>query len=148
MTHVQSGSVHKGIGVTGGGCHSLFEQCVDLLRVRQNMLIALFQLVWLHFYTLEPPDSTVHFNGYCMWYDIERCRIQLWSSKSTCALNHWEYDVRWTIRINFSVILGLGLQRLYSATNCADNILWCFTIILQIKIERVDLLTNLTKILF
>ena len=27
--------------------------------------------------------------------------------------------------------LGLGLQGLYSATNCADHILGCFTIILQ-----------------
>ena len=34
--------------------------------------------------------------------------------------------------------LGLGLQGLYSATNCADHILGCFTIILQNQIARVD----------
>ena len=34
--------------------------------------------------------------------------------------------------------LGLGLQDLYSATNCADNILGRFTIILQNQIARVD----------
>ena len=41
--------------------------------------------------------------------------------------------------------LGLGLQGLYSATNCADNILGRFTIILQNQIARVDSFTNLTK---
>ena len=41
--------------------------------------------------------------------------------------------------------LGLGLQGLYSATNCADNILGRFTIILQNQISRVDSFTNLTK---
>ena len=41
--------------------------------------------------------------------------------------------------------LGLGLQGLYSTTNCADNILGCFTIILQNEIARVDLFKNLTK---
>ena len=40
---------------------------------------------------------------------------------------------------------GLGLQGLYSATNCADNILGRFTIILQNQIARVDSFTNLTK---
>ena len=47
--------------------------------------------------------------------------------------------------INWSLGLGLGLQGLYSATNCADNILGRFTIILQNQIARVDLFTNLTK---
>ena len=32
--------------------------------------------------------------------------------------------------------LGLGLQGLYSATNCADNILGRFTIIRQIKLQE------------
>ena len=41
--------------------------------------------------------------------------------------------------------LGLGLQGLYSATNCADNIVGRFTIILQNQIARVDSFTNLTK---
>ena len=41
--------------------------------------------------------------------------------------------------------LGLGLEGLYSATNCVDNILGRFTIILQNKIARVDSFTNLTK---
>ena len=41
--------------------------------------------------------------------------------------------------------LGLGLQGLYSTTNCAGNILGCFTIILQNQIARVDSFTNLTK---
>ena len=41
--------------------------------------------------------------------------------------------------------VGLGLQGLYSATNCADNILGCFTIIFQNRIARVDQFTNLTK---
>ena len=41
--------------------------------------------------------------------------------------------------------LGLGLQGLYSATNCADNILGRFRIILQNQIARVDSFTNLTK---
>ena len=41
--------------------------------------------------------------------------------------------------------LGLGLQGLYSATNCADNIPGRFTIILQNQIVRVDSFTNLTK---
>ena len=41
--------------------------------------------------------------------------------------------------------LGLGLQDLYSVTNCADNILGRFTIILQNQIARVDSFTNLTK---
>ena len=40
---------------------------------------------------------------------------------------------------------SLGLQGLYSATNCADNILGRFTIILQNQIARVDSFTNLTK---
>ena len=40
---------------------------------------------------------------------------------------------------------GLGLQGLYNATNCADNILGRFTIILQNQIARVDSFTNLTK---
>ena len=31
--------------------------------------------------------------------------------------------------------LGLGLDGLYSATNCADNILGRFTMILQIKLQ-------------
>ena len=39
----------------------------------------------------------------------------------------------------------LGLQGLYRATNCADSILWRFTIILQNQIARVDSFTNLTK---
>ena len=43
------------------------------------------------------------------------------------------------------VRLGLGLQGLYIATNCADNILGRFTIILQNQIARVDSFTNLTK---
>ena len=42
-------------------------------------------------------------------------------------------------------VIGLGLQGLYSATNCADNILGRFTIILQNQIARVDSFTNLTK---
>ena len=41
--------------------------------------------------------------------------------------------------------LGLGLQVFYSATNCADNILGRFTIILQNQIARVDSFTNLRK---
>ena len=41
--------------------------------------------------------------------------------------------------------LGLGLQGLYSTTNCADNFLGRFTIILQNQIARVDSFTNLTK---
>ena len=41
--------------------------------------------------------------------------------------------------------LGLGLQGLYSATKCADNILGRFTIIPQNQIARVDSFTNLTK---
>ena len=41
--------------------------------------------------------------------------------------------------------VGLGLQCLYSATSCADNILGCFTILLQNQIARVDSFTNLTK---
>ena len=40
---------------------------------------------------------------------------------------------------------GLGLQGSYSATNCADNILGRFTIILQNQITRLDSFTNLTK---
>ena len=39
--------------------------------------------------------------------------------------------------------LGLGLQGLYSATNCADNILGRFTIILQNQIARVDSFTQI-----
>ena len=39
--------------------------------------------------------------------------------------------------------LGLGLQGLYSATNCTHNILGRFTIILQNQIARVDSFTNL-----
>ena len=41
--------------------------------------------------------------------------------------------------------LGLGLQGLYSATNCVDKILERFTIILQNRFARVDSFTNLTK---
>ena len=36
----------------------------------------------------------------------------------------------------FRLGLGLGLQGLYSATNCADNILGRFTIIRQIKLQE------------
>ena len=39
----------------------------------------------------------------------------------------------------------LGLQGLYSATNCTENILGRFTIILQNQISRADWFTNLTK---
>ena len=49
------------------------------------------------------------------------------------------------IRNSRLIGLGLGLQGLYSATNCADNILGRFTIILQNQIARVDSFTNLTK---
>ena len=43
--------------------------------------------------------------------------------------------------------LGLGLQGLYSATDCADNnILGRFTIILQNQIARVDSFPYLTQI--
>ena len=41
--------------------------------------------------------------------------------------------------------LSLGLQGLYSTTNCAYNILGRFTIIPQNQIARVDSFTNLTK---
>ena len=41
--------------------------------------------------------------------------------------------------------LGLGLQGLYGATNCADKILGHFTIILHNQFARVDSFTNLTK---
>ena len=41
--------------------------------------------------------------------------------------------------------LGLGLQGLYSATNCADNIPGRFTILLQNQIAGVDSFPNLTK---
>ena len=52
-----------------------------------------------------------------------------------------------TLRLgqNHGCHLSLGLQGLYSATNCADNILGRFTIILQNQIARVDSFTNLTK---
>ena len=36
-------------------------------------------------------------------------------------------------------------HRKHSATNCVDNILGCFSIILQNQIARVDSFTNLTK---
>ena len=48
----------------------------------------------------------------------------------------------WCFTINFVVLHGL-----YSATNCADNILGRFTLVLQNQIARVDSFTNLTKIL-
>ena len=41
--------------------------------------------------------------------------------------------------------LGLGLQGLYSATNCVDNIISRFTIILHNQIARLDALTNFAK---
>ena len=31
---------------------------------------------------------------------------------------------------------GLGLQGLFSATNCVDNILGCFTVMLPIKLQE------------
>ena len=40
---------------------------------------------------------------------------------------------------------GLGLQGLYSATYCVDNILGRFTLILQNQIARVDSFANLRK---
>ena len=46
---------------------------------------------------------------------------------------------------SISTLLGLGLQGLYIATNCVDNILGHFTIILQNQIARLDSFTNLTK---
>ena len=45
----------------------------------------------------------------------------------------------------FRVHIGLGLQGLYSATSCADNILGRFKIILQNQIARVDSFKHLTK---
>ena len=50
---------------------------------------------------------------------------------------HWSLFLR--------VHLSLGLQGLYNASNCADNILGRFTIILQNRIARVDSLINLIK---
>ena len=75
------------------------------------------------------------------------------SSKKTNS--HWLMDIItiilkiWfsnTLSVKIMLLgLGLGLQGLYSATNCADNILGRFTIILQNQIARVDSFTNLTK---
>ena len=60
-----------------------------------------------------------------------------------------DFDNRWRWRnekpLPVSIGLGLGLQGLYSATNCADNILGRFTIIHQNQIARVDSFTNLIK---
>ena len=47
---------------------------------------------------------------------------------------------------SWNICLGLGLQGLYNATNFVDNILGCFTIILQNQIARVDSFANVTKI--
>ena len=57
----------------------------------------------------------------------------------------WSRRASERCRLLISLGLGLGLQGLYSATNCADNILGRFTIILQNQIARVDSFTNLTK---
>ena len=41
------------------------------------------------------------------------------------------------IEINGNLInFGLGLQGLYSTTNCADNILGRFTMLIQIKLQE------------
>ena len=58
-----------------------------------------------------------------------------------------DFDNRWRWRNEkpLPVSIGLGLQGLYSATNCADNILGHFTIIHQNQIARVDSFTNLIK---
>ena len=50
-----------------------------------------------------------------------------------------------TTRTKINLFLGLGLQGLYSTTNCADNIIGRFTIILQNQIASIDSFTNLTK---
>ena len=47
--------------------------------------------------------------------------------------------------IDISCTPSTGLQGLYSATNCADNILGRFTTIFQNQIARLDSFTNLTK---
>ena len=60
----------------------------------------------------------------------------------------WRHAVIWTnagLLLIGPLSLVLGLQGLYSATNCADSILGRFTIILQNQIARVDSFTNLTK---
>ena len=57
------------------------------------------------------------------------------------ACLHAIYIYIWIYRFRFR----LGLQGFYSATNCVDNILGRFTIILQNQIARVDSFTNLTR---
>ena len=65
---------------------------------------------------------------------------------NSLAPGRFERNLRKVIfKLTLGLGLGLGLQGLYSATNCADNILGRFTIILQNQIARVDSFINLTK---
>ena len=63
-----------------------------------------------------------------MWYS--------YSLVSLLKLYLFQYDKNSLTTFSFlPPVLGLGLQGLYSATNCMDNIIGRFTMILRIKLQ-------------
>ena len=75
-------------------------------------------------------ENRHHINHPWDWNIVNFCKLQTWHifCNSSTACNNWTcYETQ--------LHLGLGLQSLYIATNCADNILGCFTTILQIKLQ-------------
>ena len=72
--------------------------------------------------------------------------LHTYNAPNTIADSCIKYiEYRWSECECIMCALGVGLQGLYSATNCADNILGRFTMILQNQIARVDSFPNLTK---
>ena len=98
----------------------------------------------------------VRVRSYSAWGPLTLNKPEWDSKQSTdiffCSTNAVEKNIvgrvfqaslRYSGRITYTQLTGL--QGLYSATNCADNILGRFTRILQNRIARVDSFTNLTK---
>ena len=82
-----------------------------------------------------------------IWYDLYLILIM---NNINPPLNRFDISSQRSSTCNSSVAgkirfrFRCGLRGLYSATNCVDNILGRFTIILQNQIARVDPFTNLT----